>query len=272
MSRGVIYIASGDKYIEEALRSVKSLNENNPDLETTLFTDEDLELEEFDNIEVIDGSIDSMVDSIVKPHMMPYEKNLFLDTDTYITGDISELFEGLEKFDMLFCQAPGRSKIIGAPDCVREFNTGVIGYQKNKKTKNFFREWLEEQKRIEREDPDVGRSGGNQHAFAKTVYDSDLDFLTLPPEYNTRIPRCGYLNGEVKIIHGRPRTSMEKVEKKLNESQDSRVHYATQSLLGSGRAVKTFSTSYAIQKGLKVLLTQGPRTLIKKIQQHIRKR
>jgi hypothetical protein len=268
--KGVIYISADDSYLDEAIRSVESLKEHNSEVQATLYTDEEnLECEVFDQIITVDYTIDSMDDSMIKPFMTPYEKNLYLDTDTYVTGNISELFEILENYDIAACHAPNRERIMDTPECFGEYNTGVIAYRGSREVKNVLQNWHENYDKVR--ESDVGKNR-DQHPFARTIFESDIDFFTLPPEYNMRLPRCGYAKGEVKILHGRPRTSMEKVDKALNKTEEPRIHYATQDLIGSGRAVKTFSTSYAIQKGLKVLLTQGPRTLIKKIQQHIRKR
>jgi len=263
--RGVLYITTDDSYLEEAIRSAKSLKRHNPKVGATLYTD--VECEVFDRIEKVDYNITGMDDSMLKPFMTPYEKNLYLDTDTYITGNISELFKILENYEIAGCHAPNRERVMDTPKCFREYNTGVIAYRRSKEIKEIFEKWDENYEKVK------GSEVGNdwdQHPFAKTIFESDIDFYTLPPEYNMNLPRCGYANGKVKILHGRPRTSMEEVEKTINKSRESRVHYATQSIYGSGREIMRFSKSYALQTGIEILVSKGPKELISKIKQHIK--
>lgn len=269
-TKGAIYITTDDSYLDEAIKSAKSLKRNNPDLEATLYTDTDVECEIFDQIKKVKYSITDTQDSILKPFMTPYDKNLYLDTDTYVTGDISELFEILDNFDVAASHAPGRKRVQGTPECFREYNTGVIAFRKSDEIKETFRRWEELYEEIQKTDLEVG-IGHDQHPFAKTIFESNLDFFTLPPEYNTRLPRCGYSSGEVKILHGRPRTSMEKIEKTINSTEKSRVHYATQSFVGSGRKIKVFSKTYALEKGLKLLFREGPRKALIKFRKYLRR-
>jgi hypothetical protein len=53
MSTGVIYVATGQQYIQEALISAYSLKEKMPNLKTTIFSDEALTDKCFDNCVVI---------------------------------------------------------------------------------------------------------------------------------------------------------------------------------------------------------------------------
>jgi hypothetical protein len=268
--KGVIYISADDSYLDEAIRSVESLKEHNPEVKATLYTDEEnLECEVFDQIKHVNYSIEETDDSIIKPFMTPYEKNLYLDTDTYITGDISELFEILEYYQIAACLAPGRKRVIETPGCVREYNTGVIAFRGTNKIRKIFEKWSKCNEEILNKELEVGKKH-DQHPFAKTIFESDIEFFTLPPEYNTRIPRCGYAAGEVKIIHGRPKTSMEKIEKTINQTEKSRVHYASQNLIGSGRKIKFFSKAYAIQNGIKILYSEGPSRLKNKVLKYLK--
>ena len=53
MSRGVIYIASGKSYIEEAIQSASSLKSKMPDMNITLFSSENIKSAFFDNVMVM---------------------------------------------------------------------------------------------------------------------------------------------------------------------------------------------------------------------------
>lgn len=50
MSRGVVYIATGEKYIVEAVYSAASVKAIHPDLPITLFTDSKTKHDNFDTI------------------------------------------------------------------------------------------------------------------------------------------------------------------------------------------------------------------------------
>ncbi|MFB6294449.1 MAG: hypothetical protein ABEI97_01700 [Candidatus Nanohaloarchaea archaeon] len=99
MDSGVTYYAIGEKYVEEARQSAESLKEHN-DIPTTLFTDQEVETGVIDNVRHIDASEYPLLDYIERLKESPYDRTLFLDTDTYVTANIEELFEMLDTFDI----------------------------------------------------------------------------------------------------------------------------------------------------------------------------
>jgi len=101
MDKGVIYKASGDQYINEVIKSVKSLKKHNPDIPVTLLTYGQIGTTEyFDRVIQLDKPIESMGDSILQPSDIVYEKTLFLDSDTYICSDIKDISYLLERSDV----------------------------------------------------------------------------------------------------------------------------------------------------------------------------
>ena len=50
MSEGILYIANGENYVEEAKISAERINEVMPDVSISLITDQDIECDYFDNI------------------------------------------------------------------------------------------------------------------------------------------------------------------------------------------------------------------------------
>lgn len=149
MSQGVIYLATGKpKYIRECLFSASSLKKHCPDLPITLFTDNpNLKSSLFEQIIVVNDNLHPLKKKVRYLVDSPYERTLFLDTDTQVLKPIYEMFEWLDDYD--FC-------IGNAPDIVREkqhlklqsythksYNTGVFLYRKNAYTLAFFKKWLE---------------------------------------------------------------------------------------------------------------------------------
>lgn len=201
---GVIYIASGKAYLEEAKISAISVKKHHPDMPIAIFTDDRSIKEDryFDTViyrelpSHCSSKIDPLVDS-------PFEKTLFLDTDTYVCHPIDDLFRALDKFDLLVAHAPNRLPyVVDCPDCLTELNTGVIAFRKNEKTNEFFQDW---RTRYEAQLFSENKPHHDQHAFREALFYNDLRFLILPSEYNFRPGFPGYIgkNTQVRIIHSR---------------------------------------------------------------------
>ncbi|TKX73486.1 hypothetical protein EXE46_14165 [Halorubrum sp. GN11_10-6_MGM] len=222
MEKGVLYVVTGEQYLNEAERSAESLK-NTTNIHCTLITDQCHETNIFDSVNIVSNDPDSP-DKLYKIENMtktPYEKTIFLDSDTYICRNISPLFDIIKYFDLAVSHAPIRSthRIPELPNCFPEYNTGVICYQKNKQTQELFNKWKNNYLKSDYEQ--------DQPSFRKSlIHNNKLRFHTLPPEYNCRSIFPGYLNESVRIIHGR-HSSMRRVAKTLNEKTIPRVHYPT---------------------------------------------
>ena len=108
MKRGVLYIAFGDNFIKEMLFSAESVKKHNPELHITVFADRPVESEYIDKYEIIEVKhIRPKVDYV---HQTPYEETIFLDTDTVINRDISEMFGILKKYDFAICHDLSRKR------------------------------------------------------------------------------------------------------------------------------------------------------------------
>ena len=143
-------------------------------------------------------------------------------------GDLAELFVVLDAFDIAAAHSPSRAiyEVDGVPDAFPEFNTGVILFGGSPAIRAFFASWAETFTRyLER------RASGevrwlrpadkrvhvlnDQGTFREALYRSRLRVATLPPEYNCRFSAPGFVDGPVRILHGRgldfrasPRPSM----------------------------------------------------------------
>ncbi|MGD1805658.1 hypothetical protein ACP6PL_09495 [Dapis sp. BLCC M126] len=65
MSRGVIYIATGEKYINKALISAASLKEKIPDLPITLFSSKEVNSQVFNKVILINNPQYEWIDKII---------------------------------------------------------------------------------------------------------------------------------------------------------------------------------------------------------------
>lgn len=220
-SKGVLYIASTtgqNKYLEEALLSARSVKEQT-DLPVTLVANKNPKSPYIDRFMPLQSPDHSFRDKIKPLRQTPYEQTLFLDTDTYVTTDITHIFDLLETFELGVAHAPYRElRSVGVPKAFPELNTGVILYESNSTVLNLFKNWLQLHDKY-----DPNRDGANdQPPFREALYNSDVSFTILPSEYNCRFIYPGYLSGEVKILHGR-HPNMEEMAKALNEETDRRV-------------------------------------------------
>jgi hypothetical protein len=215
MELGTLYYAIGRKSYEAAAFSARSLRRNTPNLPIFIHTNTDLVDNCFDkHIKVgkpkqfRSGRIDCLINT-------EFERTLFLDADTYICDDISELFDLLDYFDMAATLAPHyiNRRVVGVPECFPELNLGVLVWNNNVKMKKLFEEWKEEYTR-----------GASQPSFRKVLYESDVRFAVVPWEYNCRYGGPGYLFAKAKILHkwDKPK-KLEDVAATINENQYKRV-------------------------------------------------
>lgn len=234
MEKGILYVATGEKYIHEASKSARSVRRHNSDIPIAIITDFGGDIPSVFNKVIQKNSIESHWGSAsLYLKQTPFRKTIYLDTDTYINSDVSDVYDLLNQFDVALSHAPFRRApestfeaegfqypVDGLPKSFPEYNRGVFGYIKNYNTNKFlsyyndiFNEYLEE----------TGVTH-DQPALRKALFESDIRIATLPPEYNCRIPFPGYLQGNVKIIHGRC-DDIQSIEQRLNSSTAPRVHY-----------------------------------------------
>lgn len=236
MSRGILYIATREPFFEEAKLSASRIKEFMPDIPITALTDVDTDRDNhpFDSILPFQDPNYSNLDQIENMHRTPYDRTLCLDTDIYIDGDVRELFDILDEFDVGASINQGGSSSKGDPDVPSpfpEYNTGVIIYKNNSKFREFLKEWKKaymEQKQFQ--------GWPNQPTFREKLYQSNLRIATLPSEYNLMTRTPGHVREPVKIFHGRlhdfyeegvgtPKyIDMERFVDKINNSDGHRVY------------------------------------------------
>jgi hypothetical protein len=255
----VLYLATGDKYIQEAIHSARSVKETNPDLSITILTDTPIQTETdcFDNV-IRNEGLDHQY-GLLQPDMFPYDRTLFLDTDTYICENISDLFNLLNDFDLAVTHSPGRPELDDRhdhflngeiPDSFPLYNSGVIAYADNKRVQEVFTKWNQ----LYEQYSHFEGMEWNQPSFRAALYMSDVDLVTLHKEYNCRFPYPNGVTGDVKILHGRVGDEVKYVKEvadRINTTDTYRVH--------------------TLEKW-PIHVTEGTRTLRYKVRQSIRQR
>lgn len=226
-SRGVIYVAIGNKYAREAVVSINTLREHMPKLPVTVFTNDD-----------IGGSVEAQVEPVpndVPPKLLkmlcmlrtPYVHTLYIDADTFICDAFEELFGLLSAFDVATAISPQRITKPNprVPLSFPEVNGGVILYRNSAKTRRFISLW----KRLYEEETG-NTEKRNEPSLRQALYSSQVRLTALSPEYNLRIDFPNCIEGTVKILHGRS-NRMEEIARSINSRTEYRVYTPIQGLL-----------------------------------------
>jgi hypothetical protein len=205
-SVGVIYVAIGPRFVPEASLSANSVRRFLPDVPILLFTDQAIEAAHgFDATVQLHAPHPKVhINKLIAMTQSPFEKTLLLDTDTYVCADISDLFAMLERFDIAMSQDRAYREVFpansGVPDGFVEFNQGVIAFRRSDAAREALQEALSWTETLH------ARSGVypyDQAPLRIALFHSEVRVATLPLEYNCRFASYGYLNGVVRILHGR---------------------------------------------------------------------
>lgn len=229
---GIIYIATGDDYISEACHSAQSVKRVLPDANITIMTDRSSIPTVFDSHILLESPDYSNLDKVNNISRSPYEKTLFLDTDTYIANKeaINDLFALLEEFDFAACHGLGRrleitinqKKIpdVSVPDSFAWFNSGVLAFRNNKRVNKVLEDWYDiftSQRQINPEILDQG-------ALRKALYYSDAKIATLPFEYNYHVLHPQAVGDEVRLLHGHL-DNLDEVAEIVNQDPQSKRYF-----------------------------------------------
>lgn len=220
--RGILYIATGRRHVGEMLASARSVRRHLPGVPIVVYTDQaDLPGGVFDEIRRIEEPRHSFIDKIAPLCETPFERTIFLDTDTLACAPFDDLFTLLDRFELAAAHAPYRhDRPFVTPNCFAELNTGVLAYRRSPEMVAMFRDWL---RLYQEEVAATGRMDSDQPAFREALYRSSLSVYVLPAEYNLRtvmpaaVGRC-----KVRIIHGRG-PDMEALERWVNASHRIRL-------------------------------------------------
>lgn len=207
---GFIYSATHLKYLREAEQSVISLKQSGNNQPVSIMIPPELD-KQIDNRELFDQilikddlySYSAKIDALLNS---PYQKTVFLDGDTVIASELSELFELLDFYDLGVCPERNASHAVDSQhknigllkDVLHEFNTGVIALKKSNITQNFLNTW----KKLFNEYQPI--TNMDQVSFRLATIQSDIRIAALPNEYNFRgLTSFQIAMRKVKILHER---------------------------------------------------------------------
>lgn len=201
--QGVIYVATGAKYIAEAVQSASSVRKAMPGVPITLFSDQAPDTDVFDQVNHVEGGGHGRPAKIRSMAESPYEHTLFLDSDTWMCQPCHDIFWPLDHgYDLALAHEVYRNEYAFEefPDSFPALNTGVVAFRKSDGTAAFFREWERSYLEVFRH-----KRMADQPSFRHTLFHSGLRHYILPPEFNFRTNYPVVLGGfaRAKIIHDR---------------------------------------------------------------------
>jgi hypothetical protein len=225
---GVVYVATSVRYVDEAREAAAQLRRSNPQVPVCLVTDQPHGDVFWDELVLVSNPAFGFRDKILMG-LCPFERFLYLDTDTCVIDDISGVLELLRRFDFaghqLFeghdCPLPG------IPDAFPEFNGGVLGFRRSPALGDFFARWLaryDAYYALNRDGHYHYSNSSDQKSLRQTVYESDLRIAVLGPEYNLTPHHLVFSCAEVRIIHGRGRANLASLQRRFNAKLGNRVY------------------------------------------------
>jgi len=270
-SRGFLYVATGERHLGETLASLRSLRAVMPHASVLVFTDlpsavpADLRAD----VRVLREPSHSFMDKIAPLLETPFERTVFLDTDTILCEPVDDLFDLLDRFELAVAHAPLRhDRPFLSPNCFVELNTGVMAYRPTSAVRTLIDRWRAV---YEQEVAATGRKDSDQPAFRQAAWEVETSLYILPSEYNLRTVMPATTGRvRVRIVHGRD-PDMLRIVREVNASRSLRVfvprlrdlHPAGFRVLSpvGGAAFGLLGSVIAMWNGLEAGLRQAKRRL-----------
>lgn len=203
---GVLYIAFGEQFREEARVSMASLRSTSPEVKIAVITDRSWEWPSPPDEVLVREHVDGWR---CKPLYMgdsPFHKTLFLDTDTLVVRDITAVFKLLNYYDV-GVNFGGAQLKTGDLETHCQCNSGVILYKMVPAVREAFDLWLREYSAVleEKKESDKwdARGLGDQRYLAVAIAKSKARPVHLANYLNFFIHDYNVLYTPPAIIHGR---------------------------------------------------------------------
>ena len=202
---GFCYVANSEAYLDEAMHSIASLQDRCPEFPIAVVTRRELFRQGTpvtDWIELQQMRSGPIVK--VDAWLAPYDRVIFLDADTLVTGDLSDVFPLLDRFDFISVAEPNarpdRGRDDAVPEAFPEQNSGFLSFKKSDATAALFQNWLSAYDSLQERHGVTANQPSLRIALWRTP---EVRQLTLGSEYNLLLhANCG-VSGQVKVIHDR---------------------------------------------------------------------
>lgn len=196
-TRGFFYVASGAKYVAEG---------------------------DADVIIPIETNTRANAVKVSNLPRTPFDRTVYLDTDTFVIANVSDMFDLLDSYDLAATHAAGYAGLPEetVPAAFNELNGGVVVYRRSPAVWAFLEDWRAAYLRGMEPGSGARRPKADQPTFRLTAWQHRLAVYVLPPEYNYRPGFAGVLRGRARIVHGRMH-DMDSVIATLNEKTGARA-------------------------------------------------
>jgi len=219
---GAIYFAVGAAFAREAERSAASVRLYMPELPIAIFVDCPVEQALFDQVLPMPADLPMKRQKMNALRSTPFQRTLYLDTDTLLLAPVWELFDILESFDAAMALAPGYTVSNepdgrlndGVPAAYPRWNAGLIAFNRSP-------EWIALVEMWDRLYQSMGREF-DQSSFRVATFRSAARIAPLPCSYNYRLNYPSAVRGIVKILHGRS-PDLETMHRKINRRMKMRA-------------------------------------------------
>ena len=182
---GVIFVATGAGYLDLAQQAAQSLREPDPDLPIDVFTDllDDPGNAVFDQVHPVPSSHPRVkLECFAKAR---FDRVLFLDCDVLVLAPLGDLFDLTDRFALSIAHdVRRRSDLIKkghsvqTPYAFPQMNSGAMVNRNEAERAAFFAEWKRRY--------DASGEARDQITLKDLLWESDLRFYVLPPEFNLR--------------------------------------------------------------------------------------
>jgi len=205
---GIVYSATGEQHVNEALVGARSSLRHN-DVPHVLFASPVPEDEVPPGLTVVpfepEPSGDWFLDAIANMRRSPFERTIFLDTDTYVVGEIVHMLRVLDQYDIAAAHEVGHRPFHDpeVPPIFHEFNTGVIAWRAGELTTMFLDSWHETRREWTRAEPFRHAATDDQRPFRHCAWKHGLRLYVLAAEYNWRTVWPDTVVERIRVIHGR---------------------------------------------------------------------
>lgn len=179
---GVIHVASGADYVELACASASSVRAQSPGVAVDIFTDDPVPPDLFDRIHPLTRPGPRA--KLTAMQQTRFERTLFLDADTLVVGPLGDIFDLLERFDCALAHDMRRASpliregSVPVPYAFPQLNSGVFLYRRSPAMLALLAEW---ERRFH-----ATAARRDQPILRDLLWESDLRFHVLPPEFNLR--------------------------------------------------------------------------------------
>lgn len=206
---GVLYIAFGEKYRREALASIAAMRQFHPNLPCCIISETDI-VSLPPKIQVLLRTPEEKYPFRSKAKYLrdsPFDRTLFLDTDTTTVRPIEDIFKLLDHFDIGVCTYP-HYNLSEKYGYVTSINSGVILFRNSNSVLDMFDRWLElfDKAASAREEaasavPD--RGVWDDPHLIHAIYDSQARLVPLPEVMNFQPQFATVVASPIHIVHGR---------------------------------------------------------------------